>query len=155
MILKDLCSIKYGALALLVLQNTLLIVMMRYSRKVTGPLYASSTAVFMMEVVKFLTCHIVVLFDQDSFSSYFKQLAEEITLTEILRVSVPSLLYTVQNNLLYFALTHLDAATYQVCYQVGCPSFLFSALTDLAQTKILTTALFSVLLLKKKLSLLQ
>ena len=37
---------------------------------------------------------------------------------EVLYLSVPSLLYTVQNNLLYFALSHLDAATYQVCYQV-------------------------------------
>lgn len=43
---------------------------------------------------------------------------EEMSLLEILKVSIPSLVYTVQNNLLYFALTHLDAATYQVCYQV-------------------------------------
>lgn len=49
---------------------------------------------------------------------------------------IPALLYTVQNNLLYAALANLDAATYSVCYQ----------------TKILTTALFSVILLGKKLS---
>jgi hypothetical protein len=129
--LKELCSIKYGALALLVLQNTLLIVLMRYSRKVKGPLYASSTAVFMMEVMKFVTCHIVVFFDQDSISSYWQTLAEELTLTEIMRVSVPSLLYTIQNNLLYFALTHLDAATYQVCYQVDSPpSLLLPTIPD-------------------------
>ena len=35
-------------------------------------------------------------------------------LTEVLKLSVPSFLYTVQNNLLYFALKHLDAAPYQV-----------------------------------------
>lgn len=50
MALADLFSIKYGALALLVLQNTFLVIFMRYSRTQAGPLYASSTAVFMMEV---------------------------------------------------------------------------------------------------------
>ena len=51
---------------------------------------------------------------------------------EMLKVSVPSFLYVIQNNLLYLALSNLDAATYQVCYQL----------------KILTTALFSATLLK-------
>lgn len=49
---------------------------------------------------------------------------------------VPALLYTIQNNMLYEALENLDAATYSVCYQA----------------KILTTAVFSVILLRKKLS---
>lgn len=55
---------------------------------------------------------------------------------EIAKLMVPALLYTIQNNMLYEALENLDAATYSVCYQ----------------TKILTTAVFSVVLLRKKLS---
>lgn len=55
---------------------------------------------------------------------------------EMMKLSIPSLVYTVQNNLLYFALSHLNAATYMVCYQL----------------KILTTALFSVAMLNKKIS---
>ncbi len=51
---------------------------------------------------------------------------------ELLKVSVPSFLYVIQNNLLYLALSNLDAATYQVCYQL----------------KILTTALFSATMLQ-------
>ena len=54
---------------------------------------------------------------------------------ETLKLLIPAGLYTLQNNLLFIALSNLDAATYQVTYQL----------------KILTTALFSVLMLSKKL----
>lgn len=52
-----------------------------------------------------------------------------------MKLAIPSVLYLIQNNLLYFALSNLDSATYQVCYQ----------------TKILTTAILSVLMLGKRL----
>jgi len=58
---------------------------------------------------------------------------------DVARLMVPAGLYTVQNNLAYFATSHLDAATYQLLYQL----------------KILTTAVFSVLLLDKALSVRQ
>lgn len=52
------------------------------------------------------------------------------------KLSVPAILYVIQNNLQYVAASNLDVATFQVTYQM----------------KILTTAFFSVLLLRKRLS---
>ena len=71
-----------------------------------------------------------------SMSSTIRELHVEIIgkPVETLKLLIPAGLYTLQNNLLYVALSNLDAATYQVTYQL----------------KILTTALFSVLMLSKK-----
>jgi UDP-sugar transporter A1/2/3 len=132
--------IKYAALFLLVAQMVGLVLLMRYSRTVKTstdePLYLASTAVFIMEVMKLVICFFVIAYQ--SGGDFLTDLNKHILQSpmEIVKLCVPSLLYTVQNNLLYLALTNLDAATYQVCYQL----------------KILTTALFSAVLLQRKFS---
>lgn len=136
--MNQVCNLKYGALAMLVLQNTFLVVFMRWSRSIEGPMYASSTAVAVMEGVKFLSCLFVIAYQQRGITGLWRSIREEVMNQpmEIVKLSVPSLLYTIQNNLLYYALSHLDAATFQVGYQV----------------KILTTAVFSKFMLGKSLS---
>lgn len=52
------------------------------------------------------------------------------------KLSIPAILYVIQNNLQYTAASNLDVATFQVTYQM----------------KILTTAAFSVVMLGKRLS---
>jgi uncharacterized membrane protein len=131
--------IKYSALFLLVAQMVGLVLLMRYSRThhpPDVPLYLSSTAVFVMEVMKLIICILVVAYQTRSSFLYELKFHTIHSPMEILKLCVPSLLYTIQNNLLYLALTNLDAATYQVCYQL----------------KILTTALFSAILLHRKFS---
>lgn len=118
-------SLKYMALAMLVLQNTLLILFMRYSRTVKSKdgntdFYAATVAVTVMEAVKLLTCVLVITYETGSLGGFVKEFRRDIVdrPSELVKLAVPSFLYTVQNNLLYFALSNLDAATYQVGYQV-------------------------------------
>ncbi|ORZ03904.1 nucleotide-sugar transporter-domain-containing protein [Syncephalastrum racemosum] len=116
--------------------------MMRYSRvkgqgsqgeEADSATYAASTAVFMAEMIKMVLCVIMIRITEPD-----KRIAYEVfgKPRETLRMVIPSGLYALQNNLLYIALTHLEAATFQVTYQL----------------KILSTAIFSVLLLGRSLS---
>ena len=58
---------------------------------------------------------------------------------DTVKVAVPAFVYVVQNNLLYLAVGNLPAATFQVTYQI----------------KLLTTAIFSVTMLGRRLTLRQ
>ncbi|KAM6990285.1 solute carrier family 35 member A3b [Tautogolabrus adspersus] len=136
--------LKYVSLGVLVVQTTSLVLTMRYSRtlKEDGPRYLASSAVVSAEVLKIFACTLLVLIENNfSFRAMNQLLKEEIVykLTQTLKLAIPAGIYTLQNNLLYVALSNLDAATYQVTYQL----------------KILTTALFSVSMLGKKMGLYQ
>ncbi|KAB5579709.1 hypothetical protein PHYPO_G00198060 [Pangasianodon hypophthalmus] len=137
-------QLKYVSLGVLVLQTTSLVLIMRYSRTLQseGPRYLASSAVVFSEILKLLICTVLV-FSNNSFSvrGLNQVLKEEIIHkpSDTLKLVIPSGIYTLQNNLLYLALSNLDAATYQVTYQL----------------KILTTALFSVVMLGKKLGIFQ
>jgi UDP-sugar transporter A1/2/3 len=133
-------TLKYIAIAILLVQNTSLVLTLRYSRRVKEDEtpYLASTAVVLTELVKLVVCVAIVFQDQGgSFHETGLLLWNEIfkNFTGTLKVAVPAFLYTIQNNLLYVALSYLDAATFQVSYQL----------------KILTTALFSVIMLGKHL----
>ncbi|XP_046372419.1 UDP-N-acetylglucosamine transporter-like isoform X1 [Haliotis rufescens] len=123
------------SLATLVIQTTCLVLTIRYSRiaHVSGPRYLTSTAVILSEVIKLFTCIVMVALTEDK-SLPTSSVREQVR--ETLRLAVPSGLYTLQNNLQFVAMSSLDAATFQVTYQL----------------KILTTAMFSVMFLKRQLT---
>jgi UDP-sugar transporter A1/2/3 len=66
----------------------------------------------------------------------FNQLLCETFSPDCWKLSIPALLYVVQNSLQFVAISNLPVATFQVTYQM----------------KILTTAAFSVLLLRRRLT---
>uniref|UniRef100_A0A8C6WGY2 Solute carrier family 35 member A3a n=1 Tax=Neogobius melanostomus TaxID=47308 RepID=A0A8C6WGY2_9GOBI len=112
--------LKYMSLGVLVFQTTSLVLTMRYSRTLQseGPRYLASSAVVVAELLKILTCVLLVFKEHSecySMRALNSILRQEITHKpiETLKLAIPSGIYTLQNNLLYVALSNLDAATYQ------------------------------------------
>lgn len=134
--------LKYISLAVLVVQNASLILSIRYVRTLPGDRFFTTSAVVMAEVLKVLTCLVIILLQKRlnvKEMVYFLIDVIVVQYKDTLKLAVPSLIYTLQNNLQYVAISNLPAATFQVTYQL----------------KILTTALFSVLMLRKSLSRVQ
>ncbi|ORY00831.1 nucleotide-sugar transporter [Basidiobolus meristosporus CBS 931.73] len=132
---------KYLSLCFLTIQSSTLVLMLRYSRVVhqpEQPMYIASTAVFFAELIKTIVCLLFLFKNSGKTSIFFDTLSEEVfgNWPELKRMMVPSGLYALQNNLLFLALSNLEAATFQISYQL----------------KILSTALFSVMLLGTQLS---
>jgi len=131
--------LRYLVLIVLVLQTSFLVLILRYSRTHNnGDQYTATTVVFLTECLKYLLCLLLLLWQKaGSVLAMLQDFRNEVIFRPLdtIMLAIPASLYTLQNNLLILALTNLDAATYQVTYQL----------------KILTTAGFSVLLLGKKL----
>ncbi|KAK8807414.1 hypothetical protein WA158_004173 [Blastocystis sp. Blastoise] len=126
---------KYVSLLLLVFFTSAQILCMRYARTLSGEKYNSTTAVLMGEVMKIIFSFMLLSIQEKSPVRAFKSLKNNAQNEgiDVLKNAVPALLYTIQNNCLYIAISHLDAAVFQVTSQI----------------KLLTAAIFSVLFLKK------
>lgn len=78
-----------------------------------------SLAVLMSELVKLLTCLWLVFREEGRTVAKLKEAVNSQIIKQpydTLKVCVPSMIYVIQNNLLYVAASHLDAATYQVTF---------------------------------------
>ena len=122
-----------GVLVTLVVQNATLVLMLRFSfRDVSRP-YSFSLVLLLSEFLKLLFCVAKVYSDgltpQQIISISFSAFKEPLVL-------IPSCLYFVQNSLQFVAARELPAVVYIV----------------LLQLKVLTSAVFSVFILKTQLS---
>ncbi|XP_061843236.2 CMP-sialic acid transporter-like [Nerophis lumbriciformis] len=117
-------------------------VAMRYTRTASsGDLYFSTTAVCITEVFKLLLSTGMLAKESGSLTKLVSTIKEHVFCNprELLKLSVPSIVYAIQNNMAFLALSNLDAAIYQVTYQLKIPC----------------TALCMVLMLRRTLSRLQ
>ena len=125
---------KLLVLATLALQNSGITLVTRYSRGVLQEQYAPITTVIVSELVK-LVISVVVIHHSNSYdvSKTVQRVVHDIRFS--LPMAVPGAIYLVQNLLTYVGLGALDGSTYAI----------------LVQLKLLTTAVFAVLMLNKKL----
>ncbi|KAA1469433.1 hypothetical protein DENSPDRAFT_603425 [Dentipellis sp. KUC8613] len=155
--------LKYISLVTLAVQNALLSLLMHYSRVSTPPsrAYSAASAVLATELLKGFISLLIAFSRLDNvppqytlvptqassryttsalnprvFFARCRRLGKEVFRADCWKLSIPAILYVIQNNLQFVAASNLDAATFQVSYQM----------------KILTTAAFSVFLLRKKLT---
>ncbi|KZT23952.1 hypothetical protein NEOLEDRAFT_1046525, partial [Neolentinus lepideus HHB14362 ss-1] len=139
--------LKYVSLVTLAVQNAALSIVMHYSRVFTPPskAYSPASAVLLNELLKgsisFVIAFVRICNASDAPWSRrpltaANRLYREIFSPDCWKLSIPALLYVVQNSLQFVAISNLPVATYQVTYQM----------------KILTTAAFSVVMLRRKLN---
>ena len=146
-------------LVTLAIQNAALAIVMHYSRVSTpaSKAYSPAAAVLLNELIKG-SISFLIAFTRVSPSSTsplprkptsgfamlsplpwtarLRQLNAEIFAPDCLKLSIPAILYVIQNSLQFVAISNLPVASFQVAYQM----------------KIMTTAAFSVALLGKRLS---
>ncbi|KAH9287139.1 UDP-galactose translocator [Echinococcus granulosus] len=131
---------KYGSLAFLTLQNVLLVLLSRYVRARPGDMFISSTAVTMSEAVKLVVCVGLVWLVEEggSVRGFASNLHTNLFCDwrDNLLICVPGVMYAIQNNLIYLAVSHLNPSVFQVTYQL----------------KVFTTVLFFRVLLHRVLT---
>lgn len=131
--MSSLRSAKSVGLVALVLQLTALVLMIWHSRTAGDNVYIISAAVVTAEVVKMvLNVSLELTVGEERTTSMFSHLFS----VESVKLAVPALLYVIQNNLLFVALGNLSVPIYQVTNQ----------------GKLLTTAVFSRILLGREIT---
>lgn len=140
--------LKYVSLVTLAVQNAALSIVMHYSRVSIPPslAYSPASAVLLNEILKGSISFVVAVWrvanaDQrkpfaGALFSPVQQVVREIFSPDCWKLSIPAILYVVQNSLQFVAISNLPVATFQVTYQM----------------KILTTAAFSVVMLRRRLT---
>ncbi|KAJ6050072.1 hypothetical protein N7444_006788 [Penicillium canescens] len=131
---------------LLTAESTAFVLLAHYSRVMPpagGKRYLTSTAVFLVEVVKLAISLTMALYNVSKTAppsmpatSLFFSLTSAVFTGDSWKMAIPAGLDVLSNSLLYIALSNLRAATFQVTFQL----------------KFLTTAIFGLMLLRRSIA---
>jgi UDP-sugar transporter A1/2/3 len=107
---------KHVSLVALTLQNAMSILLLRYVRTTSGGRFINSTAVINSEIQKTILSICLVFNEERNIIKGLKLMYDKIVCQpyDTFKTGIPALLYTLQNNLLFIAISNLDAATFQV-----------------------------------------
>ncbi|KAK3987108.1 nucleotide-sugar transporter-domain-containing protein [Cladorrhinum sp. PSN332] len=138
---------KQASLITLTFQNSALILVMHYSRRMAPSgdhRYFASTAVLLNEVLKLATSLTFAIYEvsgslapQTPATVLLEQVYNSVFSGDGWKLAIPAVLYTFENTLQYVALGNLDPVHFQVLFQL----------------KIITTAVFMVVLLGRTLGI--
>ncbi|KAG9412752.1 hypothetical protein AC1031_015653 [Aphanomyces cochlioides] len=131
-------DLKVVSFVLLVAQNTLLGIVTKYSR---GTKYNATSAVMLIECSKFVLCMLIVAYTKGGIQACWTSVQREVfgDREGFKKMIFLALLYAGQNTVALLSYDYVDVATYNVVYQL----------------KIVTTAFFMVLLLKRSFNIVQ
>ncbi|EGD93488.1 UDP-galactose transporter [Trichophyton tonsurans CBS 112818] len=133
-------------MVLLTVQSSAYILLLHYSRvmpAVGGHRYTPSTAVFLNEVIKLVIALTAALYElsftahtSTTATSLFITLSSKVFSGDSWKLAIPAIFYTISNSLQYVAMSNLEAARFQVTYQL----------------KIILGAVFGVAVLRRSLA---
>lgn len=119
---------RFFPLVALIFQNTLMVICLKLTFKNGASTYAPSTVVLVTEVIKLLVCG-------TALRSFHELQRCMLQINRQRLLLLPSILYVIQNNLLFYGAERLPSLIYIIC----------------SQLKVLTTAIMSGLILGTRL----
>ena len=107
------------SLVVFTFQNAAFVLLMRGS-KLANTHYNSTVAVMVTETLKVPFTVALLCYEKGGVGAACSQMHKDIVLQpmDTLKISIPALLYTVQNNALFVAVENLEAAVFQCTYQL-------------------------------------
>merc|ERR1719487_348560 len=101
------------------MQNAGNVLLTRWSHTQQREPYNSNVCVLVTECIKLPTCLLLLIAERRSLREALSCLRRDILgqPVDTLKVSVPAVLYTVQNNLIFIAIARLEVAVFQILYQ--------------------------------------